>query len=194
MKELRDLANDHGLRVHLDGARIFNAAVALRVPVTEFTQYVDTVMFCLSKGLGAPVGSILASDKHTISTARHLRKMLGGGMRRSGFLAAAGLIALRTGINQLEIDHLNACKLAALLSDIPFIKVDCEHVQTNMVMVDVEPSGMTAEEVGDLLKERGIKVSVRPPYLLRSVTHKDITTKMIDEAVSEVKDLFRNIR
>lgn len=189
MRDLRLIADEHGLKIHLDGARIFNASIAMQIPVTQFTCYADTVMFCLSKGLGAPVGSILAGSSKIIEHARRLRKMLGGGMRRSGFLAAAGLVALRTGMDQLGIDNANAHRLAEALMGLPIIHIDLETVQTNMVLIDVNPSGMTADEFTEKLAIKGIKVSARPPYGVRMVTHRGITCEDIDEIVKAVAEI-----
>lgn len=189
MRALRALADENGLHIHLDGARIFNAAVALNIPVTEFTSHADTVMFCLSKSLGAPVGSIVAGNQVLIEKARRMRKMLGGGMRQCGMLAAAGLLAIRGGISRLPEDHQNARKLAKGLSTIPQIRIDMNQVQTNFVMLDVQPSGMTAEQMSKALKSRGIKVSSRPPYTIRMVTHRNITPPMIEEVIEVVTEV-----
>ncbi len=184
MRDLRALCDGQGLKLHLDGARIFHAAVALGRPVTHFTSQVDTVMFCLSKGLGAPVGSILAGGRGSIDQARRARKMLGGGMRQAGILAAAGLVALRENIDQLKEDHEKAGQLARALAQIPEIRIDMDQVQTNIVLVDVSPSGMSADEVKEELGKRGINVSARPPHKIRMVVHRDLPADQIPEAVS----------
>ncbi len=188
MRQLRALCDRRGLRMHLDGARIFHAAVALEQPVTAFTAHADTVMFCLSKGLGAPVGSMLAGDRPTIERARRARKMLGGGMRQAGVLAAAGLVALREGIEELANDHAKARRLAEVLAEIPGIEIDMAQVQTNMVLVDLSPSGRTAHEVGEALERQGIKVSTRPPSRLRMVAHRDFPAEKIPEVAAALAE------
>ena len=152
----------------------------------------DTVMFCLSKGLGAPVGSILAGDQKTIKEARRIRKMLGGGMRRAGFLASAGLIALRTGISRLEEDHRLAKVLAKALMEIEGICIDLEQVQTNMVLIDSSALQITAEDLKNELKDRGIKVMAMPPYTIRMVIHKDIQENQIPIIVAAINEAIQN--
>ena len=191
MQALNALCKKNEIKIHLDGARIFNAAVALNVPVTDFTNQVDTIMFCLSKGLGAPVGSILAGEQKTINEARQIRKMLGGGMRRVGFLAAAGLIALRTGIGRLEEDHRLAKVLAKALMEIEGIRIDFEQVQTNMVLIDSSPMRISADDMKNELKNMGIKVSPRPPYIIRMVVHKDIKENQIPIIVDAINEVIQ---
>lgn len=192
MKALHQLCEKNEINIHLDGARIFNAAVALNVPVTDFTDQADTVMFCLSKGLGAPVGSILAGDQKTIKEARRIRKMLGGGMRRAGFLAAAGLIALQTGISRLKDDHRLAKVLAKALMEIDGISIDLDQVQTNMVLIDSSAIQMSAEDLRDELKDRGIKVLAMPPYTIRMVIHKDIQETQIPVIIAAINEVIQN--
>jgi len=141
-EEICQLAHQRNIAVHLDGARIFNAAIALNIEPTLLTKNVDSVMFCLSKGLSAPVGSILAGSKEFIQRARKNRKMLGGGMRQAGILAAAGIIAIENMVERLGEDHKNARILGEGLADIDRIKVDLETIQTNMVNIDLQESGM----------------------------------------------------
>jgi len=191
MKEIHELCGENGIRIHLDGARIFNAAVALNVPATDFTHYADTIMFCLSKGLGAPVGSILAGDHNTIEKARSIRKILGGGMRRAGFLASAGLIALRTGISRLEEDHRLAKVLANSLMEIEGINIDIEQVQTNMVLMNSSAIQISADELKNELINRKIKVLSMPPYTTRMVIHKDIMENHIPIIVNAIKEIIR---
>lgn len=190
VRALSELCREYGLAFHMDGARVFNAAAALDLPVSAFTEHVDTVMFCLSKGLGAPVGSLLAGDQATIDAARRARKMLGGGMRQAGVLAAAGLIALREGPKRLVEDHRLTRLLAEKLSAIAHLDIDPAQVQTNMVIVDLLPSGKTAAEVAEKLSERGIHVSTRPPYRLRMVVHREITATHIDEVATALADIL----
>lgn len=174
MTGLRALCDEHGLHLHVDGARIFNAAVALGVPVTDLSAPAHSVSVCLSKGLGAPVGSLLAGDHEFAARARRARKLLGGSMRQAGVVAAAGLVALRTGIDRLAEDHARAGRLAQRLRRLDGVVVTTPSPVTNFVMVDVAPSGRTAEQVVAGLRAAGILVSGRPPSGIRLVTHRQI--------------------
>jgi threonine aldolase len=171
---IADGAHEIGLRVHLDGARIFNAATYLGRPVSEIAAKADTVMFCLSKGLGAPVGSMLAGTAETIADARLYRKRLGGGMRQAGVLAAAGLIALDEMPARLSEDHANARFLADAVSRIPGIQVVHE-VQTNIVIFDVAATGVSGADLSARLKSRGVLMNPVRGTLMRLVTHLDVT-------------------
>jgi threonine aldolase len=162
------------LKVHLDGARIFNASVALGKPVAELTRKFDSVMFCLSKGLGAPVGSLLVGSKEFITAARGVRKALGGGMRQAGILAAAGLIALEQSPSRLHEDHANAKFLAEGLGRVPGIKIDIGSVQTNILIFDVTGTAMTAQDFTTKLGERNILAGSVNRELMRFVTHCDV--------------------
>ena len=172
--EICDCAHAAGLPVHLDGARIFNASVALGRPVVELTRKPDSVMFCLSKGLGAPVGSMLVGSRAFIEEARHVRKMLGGGMRQAGVLAAAGLVALEETPPRLHIDHENAKFLASGLAEIPGIKMDPAKVVTNILIFDVLGTGVAAEEISRRLAARGVLANATSPTAIRMVTHYDV--------------------
>ena len=185
-KEICDIAHTHGLKVHLDGARIFNAAIALGVPVPLLTGNVDSVSFCLSKGLSAPVGSLLCGSKNFVERARKYRKMLGGGMRQAGVLAAAGIVALETMVNRLAEDHTNAKRLAQGLARIKGITLYQDDVPTNIVMFALSPELSTSEFIEALLKS-GVKVSSRGGNLFRAVTHRMISSSDIDEAVTLIK-------
>ena len=184
--EICDHSHDAGLPVHLDGARIFNAAVALGIPVATLTAKADTVMFCLSKGLGAPVGSLLVGSAEMIDRGRIYRKALGGGMRQAGILAAAGLIALEHGPKKLAQDHDNASFLAEGLSRIPGIKIDPAAVQTNIAICDTSASGITGEQLSKKLAERNILASAYGPYIIRFVTHLDVSRQQCAEALEIV--------
>lgn len=164
-------AHAHGLRVHVDGARIFNAAVALGVPVARLVRDIDSVTFCLSKGLACPVGSILAGDRDFIHEARRWRKMVGGSLRQSGVFAAAGIVALETMVERMADDHGNAKALARGLGDLPGLSVDMAHVQTNIVMVTVDGSQASARDFVDGLAAAGVKVGSPYGDTLRMVTH-----------------------
>lgn len=168
---LAETAHRRGLRVHLDGARIFNAAAALGVSAARLAAPADSVGFCLSKGLSAPVGSLLCGDRETIARARHFRKMLGGGMRQAGVLAAAGIVALEHMVDRLADDHRVARLLAEGLSTVPGVRVEMARVQTNIVRVDLERE---ARPFADVLRARGVRVSVIGARRLRLVTHRHI--------------------
>ncbi|MCS7120969.1 MAG: GntG family PLP-dependent aldolase [Nitrososphaerota archaeon] len=195
--QIRDVsraAKSHGLTLYMDGARIFNAAVALKTDVREFTKYVDNLMFCLSKGLSCPVGSIIVGDEEFIERARKIRKMIGGGMRQAGVIAAPGIIALEKMIDRLEEDHRNARKLAEGLAKIEGIYIDLRRVQTNIVIFDVRGLGVEAEKFVDNLRERGVLALKFGQTKVRMVTHRgvssediDITLGAVDEVVKEFK-------
>jgi threonine aldolase len=172
--QICDGAHKWGLPVHLDGARIFNAAVALGRAVAELTRKFDSVMFCLSKGLGAPVGSMLVGSKDFIQEARRVRKMLGGGMRQAGVPEAAGLVALDESPRRLHIDHENARFLAQGLSEIPGIKINPTKIVTNILFIDVSGTGLSAAEVSEQLRRRGILANAKYTGFIRMVTHHDV--------------------
>lgn len=186
-------AHKQGLKVHLDGARIFNASVALGVPASRLTKDVDSVSFCLSKGLSAPVGSVLCGSKEFIERARKFRKMLGGGMRQAGVIAAAGIVALETMIDRLADDHVNAKRLAQGLSRIKGITFAQETVETNIVMFDLSPELSGFEFINGLAK-KGVKVGSRGGNLFRAVTHRMVSTKDIDEALTRIETICRKLQ
>ncbi len=190
--DICDRAHKVGLKVHLDGARIFNAATALGKSVAEITKKFDSVMFCLSKGLGAPVGSMLVGSREFIDKAHITRKLLGGGMRQAGVLAAAGLIALEETPKRLHIDHENAKYLAEGLARIPGITVDSKKVVTNILIVDVAPSGQTAADVVGALGKRGVLCGATGKTTIRMVTHFDVDRPSIDRALVVVADVLNN--
>ena len=178
-----DRTHDAGLPVHLDGARIFNASVALGIPVAQLTAKADTVMFCLSKGLGAPVGSMLVGAAELMDRARIYRKALGGGMRQAGILAAAGLIALEQGPQKLAEDHANAKFLGEGLVRIGGIKIASANVQTNIVMCEIWGTGMTSYELSQKLATRNVLASGFGPQLIRFVTHLDVSREQCEQAL-----------
>ncbi len=183
MRATRELANRKGLKVHLDGARLFNAAVALGQPATALTEHVDSVMFCLSKGLGAPVGSMLCGDADLIAEARRYRKMVGGGMRQVGVIAAAGRVALDGMIERLDDDHANARRLAAGLADLPGLTVENPEPQTNMVYLQLDPArGITGPQVAEAARVDGIVLDPGP-YGFRLVTHCWVTADDVDRVI-----------
>ncbi|MEM2921588.1 MAG: GntG family PLP-dependent aldolase, partial [Candidatus Bathyarchaeia archaeon] len=189
MRAIYDLAKSEKLAVHTDGARIFNAAVALNIDVKKLARYSDSVMFCLSKGLSAPVGSIVVGDYDFIEKARKVRKMLGGGMRQAGVIAAPGIIALEKMIDRLKDDHLNAKLLAEGISKIRGIEIDLAQVQTNILMFKVDGLGITAKEFAERLEKKGIKVMSFGSNV-RMVTHRGVGRDDIRYVVDIIKEMF----
>jgi len=187
--EVCDNTHEAGLPVHLDGARVFNAAVALGLPVAQLTAKADTVMFCLSKGLGAPVGSLLAGSAELMDRGRIYRKALGGGMRQAGILAAAGLIALEQGPQKLKQDHANARFLAERLAQIPGIKIHPSKVQTNILICDISGTGMTSRELSRRLAEHGVLANGVSPQLIRFVTHLDVSREQCAQALEVIASI-----
>jgi threonine aldolase len=190
-QELRHLAARHGVAIHLDGARIFNAAIALGCPVTDITQHVDTVSFCLSKGLCAPVGSLVCGPADLVDHANRMRKVLGGGMRQAGIIAAAGIVALEQMVDRLADDHRNARRLAEGLAQISGIEIDPASVQTNLVFFNL--SVETPIDPQTLIRrldcEHNVKIGSRGGRRFRVVTHYWITPERVEIAV----DAFRAI-
>ncbi len=190
LQEVWDGAHDAGLPVHLDGARVFNAAAALGISVAELTRGFDTVMFCLSKGLGAPVGSMLVGSREAIDEARIHRKALGGGMRQAGVLAAAGLIALEEMPSRLVEDHANARLLAEAIAAEPTAEIDLDAVQTNIVIFKLRDNG-DASAFCVALKEKGVLASAVGPHSVRFVTHYDVDKAACAKAASIVSERLR---
>ena len=181
-----ELAHQRGLRLHMDGARIFNAAVALGVPAKELVEATDSVTFCLSKGLCAPVGSVICGTKEFIARAHRIRKQLGGGMRQAGILAAAGIVALETMVERLAEDHARARRLAEGLGRIPGLELDPGTPHTNMIFMSLAPvtAPLTAAQVAQRLAERSVKVGVAASNRFRLVTHYWIDDRAVDEAIA----------
>lgn len=194
MAAIRKIAVEHGIAMHLDGARLFNAMVATGIPVAEYARHFDTVSFCLSKGLGAPVGSLLCADRARVTALRRLRKMFGGGMRQAGILAAAGLYALEHNVSRLSEDHAHAKRLAAALAELPAVRIDPAHVETNIVVFDIAETGRPASELVAALKAEGLLVVPFTSTTLRAVTHLDVTSQQIEEACGILRNLFRRGR
>jgi threonine aldolase len=188
-EDICDRAHAVGIPVHLDGARIFNAATALGRGVAEITRKFDSVMFCLSKALGAPVGSMLVGSREFIERARIGRKLLGGGMRQAGVLAAAGLVALEETPSQLHCDHENAHRLATALARIKGLSVDAQKVVTNIVIFEVKGTGVTAEDICAQLAVRGILSSPTGKFSIRMVTHYDVSRAGIDRAIAATAEI-----
>ncbi len=193
-KAVCDVAHSAGVPVHLDGARIFNAAVALEVPAAELTRDVDDLSFCLSKSLSCPVGSVLVGSQEFIDQAKRWRKMLGGGMRQAGVLAAAGLVALDTMVDRLAEDHQNARRLAQGLANIDGLSVDPEQIQTNIVFFEVDEKLGTAADLIAALNRHGVKVSYPGKQSIRMVTHRHITPEDIEEALSRTSAAVRELQ
>lgn len=187
--DICERSHSKGIPVHLDGARIFNASVALDTPVAELARNCDSVQFCLSKALGAPVGSMLVGSRDFIKEARVWRKRFGGGMRQAGILAAAGLVALEDSPKRLHEDHINARRLAEGLAEIRGIKIDVERVVTNIVIFDITGTGMTSADICERLKERGI-LAIPFGSAIRMVTHCDVSTKDIETALDRLREIL----
>ena len=183
LDEVKALADKHALKIHVDGARIFNAAVALEVDPAALVQHADSVSFCLSKGLGAPVGSLVCGSRAFIARARRNRKIVGGGMRQAGILAAAGLVAIEKNVNTLAADHANARTLAEGLAVLPGIVLDPGKVFTNIVFIRVDHPKFSAEILAAALEKEGVQTLALGPDLLRAVTHYHITAQDIDRAL-----------
>jgi threonine aldolase len=194
LQSVYDLAQERGLRVHTDGARIFNAAIALKVPVTELTRWTDTISFCLSKGLSAPVGSLLCGPRDFIAEARRHRKMVGGGMRQAGVLAAAGIVALETMIDRLADDHANARYLAESIADLPGIDLDPARVKTNIVFFDLRGGAPAVAEMETRLAGEGVLIGSAGERRMRAVTHYGIERADIDRAIGAIKSALTSHR
>lgn len=190
--EVVKVADKYGVPVYLDGARIFNACIALGVEPFKMVENVDALMFCLSKGLGAPIGSVIVGRKDFIERARKMRKRLGGGMRQAGVIAACGIVALNKMINRLREDHENAELLARELSKVKGIVVEPVAVRTNMVYFMLLPGGIDAPELAKRLLEMGIKISVVSKRRVRLVTHKDVSREDVLEAAKAIKEVVES--
>ena len=190
IKVMADAGRQHGLRVHMDGARIFNAAVALETPASELAADADTVGFCLSKGLACPIGSVLCGDADVIQEARRWRKMLGGAMRQVGVIAAAGVVALDTMIDRMVDDHANARKLAVALAEMPGIDIDLTTVETNIVRFSVPAH--TGMEIAGRLKEEGVYINGGDSDL-RFVPHYGIDSEDVDIAINAMNKVMAEV-
>lgn len=195
MEDVHQLAKERNLKLHLDGSRIFNASHYLGVDVSEIANKVDSLMFCLSKGLSAPVGSLLCGTSDFIREARKIRKLLGGGMRQSGVIAAPAIVALENMIPRLIEDNRNAKKLADGIATIEGIKIDVDTVQTNILVFDMSQLDISAKEFSHkLYSDYGIVVSVHSKYKIRMVTHRHIETKDIDYSIDSIKNLIKTYK
>ncbi len=183
---VRDFCDRHDLKMHLDGARLFNAVAATGVSAAEYAEPFDSVSICLSKGLGAPVGSVLVMDAATLPAAARARKVLGGGMRQAGIIAAGGLYALRNNVERLADDHRRARRLAEALAALPGLDVDLAKVQTNMVFAGTRGTGVPAAELVERLAAEGVLCLDEAPWAVRFVTHLDVDDDGIEAAVGAI--------
>ncbi len=191
MEPIAEIARSHSLALHLDGARIFNAAVSLGVGVKELTKRADSVMFCLSKGLSAPVGSLVAGSRDFMERARKMRKMVGGGMRQAGILAAAGIVALTQMVERLAEDHENARLLAEGLAEIPGLQIDPASVRTNIVIFSLVAKDMSPKELAWRLNEKGVKLLPIEGNRLRAVTHYGLERGDIEFALRAFSEVMK---
>ena len=190
IEEICDGAHAQGLPVHLDGARIFNAAIALGCEAKEIAHPVDSVMFCLSKGLGAPIGSLIAGKRDFINRALAVRRMFGGSMRQVGVIAAAGIVALEKMTKRLAEDHENAQLLARGLAEIPGVQIDPEKVPTNILVFDIAGTGMSTSDLSAKLKEHEVLANGISPREMRMVTHKDVSRGDCETALQVLKEVL----
>ena len=190
MKAVGDIAQRHRLKIHVDGARFFNAAIALGVKPADLAEEADSVSFCLSKGLAAPIGSIVCGTKDFIHAARRARKVLGGGMRQAGVLAAAGIVSLNEMVDRLAEDHANAKKLAKGLAEIPGLAIDPNQIKTNIIFFDVTRQNMRPEQFVKQVDAEGVRMLSVGPHRVRAVTHYHIKTEDIDRALSVISKVM----
>jgi len=194
LRAVADVARRHNLHTHLDGARLMNAVVASDIPALEHTRGYESVTFCLTKGLGCPVGALVAGDREFIATARRYKHLFGGAMRQAGIVAAAGVYALDHNVDRLAQDHTTARILARGLAEIPGIRIDVAHVETNIVFFDVSGTGLTAQEVASRLLARGVRVGAMGRSLIRAVTHLDVSQADVERAVSIAQEVLGRAR
>jgi threonine aldolase len=191
MADIYRLAKSKGLLVHLDGARLWNASVAMGIKPIEYAQWADSVSVCLSKGLGAPIGSLAAGSKLFIDRVHRFRKMFGGGMRQAGIIAAAGIYALDHHFERLKDDHQNAKRLAVGLKEFKGVSIDPKHVETNIVIFDVSNTGMTGSQVAESLKQERVLIHVIGRTQIRLVTHLDVSSEDIEITLKAFEKLLR---
>ena len=190
MGSVAALAAKYELKIHLDGARLFNAAVALDVEVKALTQQADSIMFCLSKGLSAPVGSLVCGDRDFIQRARKYRKMIGGGMRQAGHLAAAGLVALENLVERLKGDHQNARLLAEQLAAIKGIELDQSKVKTNIIFFKLNHPEIDGDTFLSRLEAKSIKILMTDPGVFRAVLHREVSREQVDTAAQTIQSIL----
>ena len=190
IESISQVAKEHGLKVHMDGARIFNAAIGLGVDVKEFTRHVDSLMFCLSKGLSCPIGSLVVGSREFIEKARRVRKVLGGGMRQAGVIAAPGIVALEKMVDRLREDHENARFLAEKIAKLDGIRLNLKNVQTNMVSFELDPAKTTDDIFLKELKENGVLALAQSKNKIRFVTHYGICREDVEKTASVVESVM----
>jgi threonine aldolase len=193
IEALYEVTRSKGVPLYMDGARIFNAAVALNRNIKDFTRHVDSLMFCLSKSLSAPVGSVIVGNPEFIEKTRKIRKMLGGGMRQAGIIAAPGIVAMEKMVDRLSVDHTNARALAEGLSKLENVSIDLDTVQTNIVKFQVRGLKISPEEFFSMLQKRGLLISGYEGNVMRMVTHRHITRKDVDYTLEVFEDVTRRI-
>lgn len=192
MQAVGDIARRHQLKIHVDGARFFNAAVALGVPPKDLAAEADSVSFCLSKGLAAPVGSMICGTQDFINEARRARKLLGGGMRQAGILAAAGIVSLNEMVERLAEDHANAKKLAVGLSEIRGLSIEPDKIRTNIVFFELKSEQMTAAQFTQQIDAEGVRMLTTAAQRVRAVTHYQVTSEDIDRTLSAISKVMRS--
>jgi threonine aldolase len=190
MADIYRLAKSKGLLVHLDGARLWNASTATGIKSQEYAQWADSVSVCLSKGLGAPIGSLVAGSKAFIDRIHRFRKMFGGGMRQVGIIAAAGIYALEHHLERLKEDHQNAKRLGVGLKEFKGVSIDPRHVETNIVIFDIANAGMTAAQVAEAMKKEGVLIHAFAKTQIRLVTHLDVSGEDIERALKVFEKVF----
>lgn len=191
MKDASEIARQYKLKIHIDGARFFNAAVALGVAPKDLAAEADSVSFCLSKGLAAPVGSVICGNRDFINEARRARKVLGGGMRQAGVLAAAGIVSLNEMVERLAEDHANAKQLAVGLAQIPGLIVDPDQIHTNIIYFEVKREDMTRQDFVQRIDSAGVRMLPLGPQRIRAVTHYHITSEDIDQALGVISKVMK---
>jgi threonine aldolase len=190
LKAIREVADRHGVKIHYDGARVFNASQATGIPVHEYAAIGDSIMFCLSKGLSAPVGSVLVGPQSFIDLARRVRKALGGGMRQVGVLAAPGIVALNEMVSRLGEDHERAKNLAMGIYALPGISLNPDFVETDIIIFKVGHPQLSAEEFIAKLKEKNVLALVTPAKDIRFVTHKDVDDEDVERAIAAIREIL----
>ncbi|MBI5021046.1 MAG: low-specificity L-threonine aldolase [Ignavibacteriales bacterium] len=190
IKKVYDVAAEQNIKMHLDGARLWNASVASKIHVRDYAKYFDSISVCFSKALGAPIGSMIIGSHQVIEKARRYRKIFGGGMRQVGILAAAAMYAVENNIDRLSIDHENAKMFSKELSKIQKLKITPENIQTNMVIVDISETGKTQSQVLKLLKEKGILLTPERDSSVRAVMHLDVDKNQVMEAAKIFQSIF----
>ena len=191
IKKIRKLTQEYNIKMHLDGARLWNASIGSGVPVSEYAKYFDSISVCFSKGLGAPVGSIIIGNKMLIEDSRRYRKIFGGGMRQVGMLAAAALYAIDNNIQRLSEDHKRAKHFAQELSRLNQLEINPAEVQTNMVIADISKSGKSQSEILSLLKSQKVLLTPERSNSIRAVMHLDVTSAQVEQGIKVFKSLFR---